>query len=280
MLPNVSEYYKPATMQEALRLLRRRGVPTVPLAGGTHLLTRRDPGVQALVDLSGLGLNYIRQGADNLEIGAMTTLQSLATSPVLTDVAGGLLATAAHCTATRTIRNMATIGGSVVSSGPATDIVVALLVLDASIRTATGKRFRLHDYLQNGRLQRQRHVFVEVQVPLTTVTWRSAFCRVARLPSDEAIVNVAVALRYENGLCQDVHLAAGGVGAVPVRLPVAEGLLLGTPLTQADIERAISLQQNTVEPLSDIHGSAEYRRAMLAVLLRRAVQQCVDGRQG
>jgi CO/xanthine dehydrogenase FAD-binding subunit len=116
-----------------------------------------------------------------------------------------------------------------------------------------------------------------VRLPLNTSGWCTASCRVARLPSDQAIVNVAVALRCEQGVCKDVRLAAGGVAMRPLRLGRAERLLRGTRLTDADLTKAIAVQQREIAPPSDTLGSGEYRSAMLGVLLRRAVRRCQDG---
>ena len=277
MLPNVTAYLKPTSVDDALRLLQRRKARAVLLAGGTELLTRRDSKVQTVIDLSGLQLDYIRQGKDSLEIGAMTTLQSLVESPLLADYAGGLLATAAHDTATRTIRNAATLGGSIMAGAAASDLVVALLALDAAIVSASGDSMSLEDALASGALHDQVKLMLEVRLPLKPASWCATSCRIARLPSDQAIVNVAVALRCEQGLCKDVRLAAGGVGDRPLRLSRAERLLRGTRLTDADLTKAITVQQREIAPPSDMLGSGEYRSAMLGVLLRRAVRRCQAG---
>jgi probable selenate reductase FAD-binding subunit len=277
MLPNVTAYHKPTSVEEALRLLQRRNGRAVLLAGGTEVLTRRDSGVQTVIDLSGLKLDYISPGKDSLEIGAMTTLQNLVESPLLAEYAGGLLVTAAHDTATRTVRNAATVGGSIVSSAAANDLVVALLALDATIVSASGDSMCLEDALSSGALRDKVKLLLGVRLPLNTSGWCTASCRVARLPSDQAIVNVAVALRCEQGVCKDVRLAAGGVAMRPLRLGRAERLLRGTRLTDADLTKAIAVQQREIAPPSDTLGSGAYRSAMLGVLLRRAVRRCQDG---
>lgn len=275
MQANVTAYHKPTTVDEALRLLQRRYGRAVALAGGTALLARRDARPQAVVDLSGLGLDYIRRSSDNVEIGAMTTLQSIVASPLLAGFAGGLLSTAAHATATRTVRNCATAGGSIVACGIANDLVVALLALDAAIVSASGDSMCLEDALANGGVSAHLKLLLEVRLPLTSSDWRPAFERIARLPSDQAIVNVAAVLRCDHGVCKDVRLAAGGIDKTPLRLTRAERLLRGSRLSEADITKAIGVQMKEVAPPSDILGSSEYRSEMLGVLLRRAMHQCM-----
>jgi len=275
MLANVTEYHKPTNVDEALRLLRRRSVRTVPLAGGTALLARRDTTIQAVVDLSALGLDYVRRQTNGIEIGAMTTLQALVTSPVLQSYAGGLLATAAHDTATRTIRNTATVGGSIMACGPSTDIVVALLALGAIVLPAQGDSRPLGDVLSGAHSPK---LITAVRLPLDMEGWASALCRVARLPSDQAIINVACVLHIEDGICRDIRLAAGGVASTPVRLDAAKHVLRGERLNDAGIQAAMLAAQEQVHPPTDVLGSSEYRRAMLGVLVRRAVEQCQSRR--
>ncbi len=272
MLPNLTAYHKPASIQEAVRLLRRRDRRAVPLAGGTALLAQRDPAIEAVVDLSGLGLDVIRPEATHIEIGAMTTLQTLATAPLLAGLAGGLLATAAHQTATRTIRNTATIGGSIMATGPSTDIVVALLALSAWVDLAEGGDMLLEDFLR--RRRRRGELLVGVRVPLTLASCPSGLQRVARLPTDQAVVNVAAVPMCDDGVCIGIRLAAGGVADKPIRLRAAERALLDTRLSEADVAAAIARQQKEIRPPSDILGSSAYRRAMLGVLLQRTIAQC------
>lgn len=279
MLDSATVYLKPTSVSDALRLLRRRGGRAMPLAGGTRLLSQADPHVQAVVDLSDLGLDYVRNGAEYLEIGAMATLQTLATSPLLSSYASGLLASAAHDSATRTIRNAATLGGAIATRAPADDLLVALLALDAAAISATGAVMPLPDLLARKRWSRTMRLLVEARAPLACAGWAGAICRVARLPSDGAIVNVAAVLRLESGVCQDIRLAAGGVAATPIRLPIAEEALRGSHLLDQDLERAGEAQQRAVRPPNDYMGSAEYRRAMLGVLLRRALQTCVQSEE-
>jgi carbon-monoxide dehydrogenase medium subunit len=273
MLPQQTEFYKPTTVREAVTLLRSRRVPAVPLAGGTSLLTGGLAGV-AFVDLSGLGLDYVHVRADGIRIGAMTTLQTVATAPALAGVGDGLLATAAHDSATRSVRNAATVGGSLFARGPSTDIVVALLALDAIAVTDAGATIAVEELLATSRLPRRGKLVTEVRIPSVPPGWGSALCRVARLPSDQAIVNVAALVHSEHGVCSDIRLAAGGVGRWPVRLHAAERALAGTRLADADIERAVSTQRKSLRPPNDVRGSAEYRRAMVGVLVRRAIRQC------
>jgi hypothetical protein len=94
MWSSLKEYHRPASIHSALRLLGRDQVHTAPLAGGTWLVARRDPSIQAVVDISGLDLAFIAKSTRRLRLGAMTTLQTLAEHPQIQEVAGGMLARA------------------------------------------------------------------------------------------------------------------------------------------------------------------------------------------
>src|SRR5579885_157568 len=99
MLLNVTEYYRPETVEDALRLLRRPGIKTAPLAGGTLLVGQRDDELQAVVDLRALGLNTISEQGNQIHVGAMVTLQALVDAPLAQEMAGGILAQAAKSSA-------------------------------------------------------------------------------------------------------------------------------------------------------------------------------------
>jgi CO/xanthine dehydrogenase FAD-binding subunit len=133
MLQKLVEYHWSEHIEDALLLLGRLDVKTVPLAGGTYLLGLNDDTIQAVVDLRDLDLAYISDDAKGLHLGAMTTLQTLADSPLLKEFASGLLAQSALVSASsRLIRNCATLGGTL-GAGPTSqaDLWTALVALDA-----------------------------------------------------------------------------------------------------------------------------------------------------
>src|SRR5690348_6392673 len=105
MLLNVTEYYRPETIAEAIRLLARPGDKTAPLAGGTSLTGQRDDALQAVVGLRALGQTSINEQDGQIHLGAMVTLQALVDSTLIGEVAGGILAQAATSSAARLIRN-------------------------------------------------------------------------------------------------------------------------------------------------------------------------------
>jgi CO/xanthine dehydrogenase FAD-binding subunit len=111
MLLNLLEYHWAEDIDDALLLLSRTDIKTVPLAGGTSVLGQTDETIQAVVDLRDLQLSYIKEDAQTIHIGAMTTLQNMADSLLLKNTVDGLLSRAAQASSfSRLLRNSATLG--------------------------------------------------------------------------------------------------------------------------------------------------------------------------
>ncbi|MDQ6644836.1 MAG: FAD binding domain-containing protein, partial [Chloroflexota bacterium] len=154
MLLNLLEYHWAEHIDDALMLLSRNDIKTVPLAGGTYLLAQKDDSIQAVVDLRDLELAYISEEARAIHIGAMTTLQHMVDSPLLKNVASGLLSHAALASSfSRLVRNSATLGGTL-GTGIASqaDLLTALAVLDAEVVLLSGSQTQVN--LSGGTFER------------------------------------------------------------------------------------------------------------------------------
>ncbi|MEW5721051.1 MAG: FAD binding domain-containing protein, partial [Chloroflexota bacterium] len=251
---------------------------TVALAGGTQLLAdkRRSfdsaQDVRAAVDLSALGLAYIRERDGMVVIGATTTLAAIAESPILRALANGVLAQAAHRSASSILRNQATIAGALIAE-PDGVLAVALLALDARVMMV-GKETRTvaaSEVLKELRELEGTALVTEIAVPLTNP--RASLQTVARTPSDKPIVCVVASARIESGIARVVRIALGGVGEVAMRASAAEQALEGQMLNDAVIENTARAASQDLSPCGDFRGSAEYRQAMAVVLTRRAVKE-------
>jgi CO/xanthine dehydrogenase FAD-binding subunit len=264
MLYNLKEVHRPAKMEEALDLLQRTDVRTLPLAGGTALVGRDDPDVEAVVDLAGLGLSFVERGGGVLRLGATVTLQTIVDD--LPDVGGGLLAECAHRMAGWHVRNAATLGGSLVGGGVHSPLSVALAALGAQLEiTGQGDPIPWPD-LPDGALDGQ--LITAVQIGLPTGALGAAYEQVARTDADQPIVCAA-------GVARDL-----GDGMISARTVV--GGLLADSLRSIDL--AVERQSpdfGPVDALSDglpddalVHdflGGPDYRRAVAPVLARRAL---------
>jgi CO/xanthine dehydrogenase FAD-binding subunit len=274
MLPNLRVYHRPTTLDEAIQLIRPPAV--VPLGGGTVLLPTRDPAVEEVVDLSGLGLTYIRAGEDGIRIGATTPLQHLLDSHRLADRTGGHIGPVLRLTASRNLRSQATVGGTVASGGPENPLLVFLLALDAGLTVyqPEASSVSLAAFLEGRDILLRRGVLIaEVFIPNPCAPYGLGFAPVGRTPRDRPIVCAAACVEVEGETCREVRLALGGVAERPLRARDAEEFLRGRPPTLENIQEAANRAAAPLNPPGDFRGSSEYRRAMAKVLARRALSQ-------
>jgi len=318
MLLNLLEYHWAEDLDEALILLARTDTKTVPLAGGTYLLGHEDEEIQAVVDLRDLELAYIEEdaratnGQTLVRIGAMTTLQTLADSSLLREIATGILAHAAKASASSPlIRNSATLGGTLATGAASqADLLTALAVFDAEVVLRSGSKTQLN--LAGGSLERpglalsgvtfkgkqERRVsllelngerrpnelIIEIAMPHPSAGCGGAFLRVGRTPGDVALLNAAAAVEVKDGIYQRVRLAMGGTNMEPVRLTAVERQLEGQPVNQEggntlDIKRLAGTLQTgmaSFQPPSDFRASSGYRRVVGMNLAFRALEEATN----
>ncbi len=249
-----THYYRPENLDEALHLLTK--AETFPLAGGTKLLAADVDG--AVVDLQAVGLNQLDWAGDSLRIGATITLADLASDLAEKDDGpAALLQQAIRYSGPNTYRNAATIGGMIASRLPDSELLAALLVLDAQLELAGAESMSLVDYLAVE--ERPSTLITAVTIPWTAGQGRSE--RVARTPADYPIVSITL-WRPKDG---SARLAATGLGERPFRLTNAEANL-------NDSEAAAAAAKAANQHPGDFRGDAAYRAEMAAVLTRRVLQ--------
>ena len=279
MFDHVEAYHRPRSIPEAVRLLRAGGGARV-VAGGTDVIVQADRGIRALVDITRLGLDYIRKNNGGWTIGSTTTMASIVDSPELRKLAGGILGAAAATCGSVQLRNMATVGGNLANASPAADLATPLLALDATVVVA-GERARrkipLEDFFDGPRETKLGgRLLIEVQIPLTPrgrTGW--SFQKLGRTEVDIALVNVAAALQLDpRGRVKWARLALGAVAPTPIRARAAEAAITGHPLDAGLIDEAAAEAARATQPISDIRASADYRREMARVLTARALREC------
>jgi aerobic carbon-monoxide dehydrogenase medium subunit len=285
--PAPFRYFAPQTLDEALSLLAEHGYDVKPLAGGQSLVPAMNfrlaqPAV--LVDLNRIAeLAFVRAGDDGgLRIGAMTRQRTLERDPLVATRAPLVHAAMPHI-AHGQIRNRGTIGGSLAHADPAAELPAVALALDA--------RFRLHSqrgerWVSAGEFfislfttaLEPDELLVEVALPplLPRTGW--AIQEVARRHGDYALVGVAAALTLdEAGRCRQVRITLLSVGDGPVAAHKAATLLVGEPPTPALLTTvAETVARDEIDPASDIHASAAYRRHLTKVLTRKALTTAVE----
>ncbi len=257
------QYHRPQTLNNALKLLFSGDGVALPLAGGTRLVPEQRHKADALVDLQALGLNAIVPGDDFLTLGAMVKLQTLVTANSVPPV----LAAAAKNEAPINRRNMATVGGTIVTAAASSEALTALLAFDTQLLcfTPTESSLSLADYLTEA-----ESVGLITQLRLDT-RGQSASARLARTPADAPIVAATVRLVMQGQICRQAFIALAGASPRPIRLPEAEAALSGQSLTPKTPDALAQLVSQSVSPVSDYRGSSAYRRQMAGVIVRRAV---------
>lgn len=280
MIPAAFEYFLPASVPEALALARRYGSDAKFLSGGHSLLPvmkMRLAAPKAVIDLSGIpGMDQISTTGDTLRIGAMTTHHQIETSEVIRRSCP-LLSQVAVEIGDPQVRNRGTIGGSIAHCDPAADYPAALLALDAEleIQNAGGsRRVAVADFFVDlfTSALGEGELLVAVHAPVLKAGVGTAYQKLRQQASGFATAGVAAVLeRNPGGECSRIAVAITGVGPKPFRASDLEKALLGKNLNERTISKACRGVGSGVEALSDMHASAEYRKAMADVFAKRAI---------
>lgn len=276
MWSSLVEYYRPATIDAALRLLSRRSPRTVPLAGGTWLVGQHNPQIEAVADLSALNLAYIRQSARRIRLGAMMTLQALIDSPYIHNIAGGFLSEAVQRSAPRAIRNVATLGGTIVVGNPSSQLCLALLALDAQvvIRTPVVRVVPLTEFFANQTAcLPSAGILTEVIIPVQPARIGTAFAQVSRSPRDQPIVSAAAWVRRVGHVCRQARLALGGIAPKPVRLPEIEAMISYQRIDPELYAQLAATLRGMIHMTPDGKSSVEYRQEMVGIVVIRVLQK-------
>ncbi|MFZ3213961.1 MAG: xanthine dehydrogenase family protein subunit M [Terriglobales bacterium] len=284
MLQNTFEYVKPNSLGEVLRVLDElRGKKAHVLAGGTDLIPRlRDRSKQAeyVIDLAGAGLNQLVFEKDQVRIGALVTFATLCQHPEVRKKVPAIAQAAVKVGAVQT-RTLATIGGNLCEGVPSNDSAPALLVLDAKFRLQAKGAERLvaaEQFFVGPRrtLLVPGEILTEIIVPLQN-DFKATFLRFGRRRAMSlSVVSAAagVAVR-DNREIATARIALGAVAPIPLRAHQAEQVLSGRKITPEALAEAADVAATEISPISDMRGSAEFRRSISAVLVRRALENAL-----
>lgn len=273
------DYSTPSTIQQASALLSQEGAK--PIAGGTDLLIHMRAGIVSprhLVDLTELGLSYVRLEDGLVKIGAMTTFELLLESDVVNRYLVCLAESAVEIGAVQT-RNMATIGGNLCSAVPSADSAPPLLVLDARVKIVGRNAERvlpLADFFLGPKKNALNagELVLEIQVPLSPPRTGTHFLKLGRRQAMTlAVVNAAalLSIRSDGRSIEDARIALGAVAPIPMRARQAEEMLRGCQVSDSLIDRAATVAADETAPISDMRATAVYRREASRVLVKRAL---------
>ena len=281
MKPPVFEYHAPALVDEAIALLTRYGGDGKILAGGQSLmplLNFRLSRPAAIVDLNGISsLAYVREDNGVIHFGAMTRQRTIEFSDVVRRRLP-LLTEATALVGHLPIRTRGTIGGSIAHADPSAEYPAVLAALDGTVvvRGPRGERTLRPTELFQSYLTTSlgpEEILVEVRLPAMAAGAGFAFEEFSRRHGDFAIVGVAAMLVGDEQRCTTARLATAGAGPTPLRLRSAEEILERDGLSDTAIDTAAARAAELVDPDSDIHASAAYRRNLTRVLTGRALRR-------
>src|SRR3984957_6488223 len=274
------EYACPTTLSDAVALLASHDGEAKPLAGGQSLvpmLAFRVASPSLLVDLRKLAeLRQIKIADDGVTLGAMARWRD-----ILDDVrlrkAHPLLVAAVEHVAHYQIRNRGTVGGSIAHADPAAEmpgIVVTCEAKIAVVRKSGARVIDAENFFQGPLMTALKpdEIITEIRLPAWPAKRRFGFQEFARRRGDFALAAALLFYDDDGGKARNAHVGAIGVADTPVRLPAVEQVLNGSAIDEATIAKAEAAASASVDPHDDIHASGAYRKALVGVMVERALR--------
>jgi xanthine dehydrogenase FAD-binding subunit len=274
-----NEYHLCKEIEESLHLLHRYNGEARVIAGGTDLILEIETGryqLPALIDITRISdLQGITKRGERIFIGAAATFEQVIHSDLIRLHAPHLV-TAAQSIAGRQIRNTATVIGNIVNASPAADSAPVLYTLDAHVHfiddREVAREIPIYQFITGVKktLLPRCGLVTAISFPVSTNGWHTGFRKLGlRWSMAISVVNVALALREDDGIIRDARVAFGAVAPTPVRSTPAEQVLIGMPLKDAGSSNAPRLARSSVSPIDDFRSSAKYRLQMVENLLRQ-----------
>lgn len=280
------DYHKPKSLNQALKL--KNIIPdSLYISGGTDLIVRikkKELNPSALIslrsipDLSGIENDKI------FRIGAMTTISDLLRNVELHKKYPVLIQAAKELGSIQ-IRNVATIGGNLGNGSPAADMAPPLLVLEAKLRLQNAQKSRdlpvEKFFLGPGATALSpEEILIDIRIDSPEPHTKTIFLKKGRTRMDLGVASVAALIKTEGKRCLKARIAAGSVAPTPMRLSEVESLLEGSSLTKKLIAEAKQLASRSVSPITDVRSSAAYRRHLVGVLVKRALEMLLEMESG
>ena len=285
MIPAAFDYVAPATVREALAVLRERAGDARLLAGGQSLIPMmrlRLVNPALVVDLRRVGgLKFASQRDGVLTIGSMITYRQLERSRVVRSFFPLLIEVASQV-ADLQVRNRGTIGGAIAHADPSADLPALMVAADARILTRGGGRGRsipatrfFVDAVTTA--LRETEIITRIVVPVPPARTGGSYQKLANRASHFAIVGVAALVTLDAaGVCSHVRIGITGAGPAASRAQAAESYLAGRAPTEAALEAAAARAGDGIDFTDDLHGSAAYREHLTRRLAFRALSAAVE----
>jgi aerobic carbon-monoxide dehydrogenase medium subunit len=273
------EYYKPGTITEALSVQSKT---SIYIAGGTDLGVLLFDSIvepEGLIDITGVQeLCGIQSTSEEIIIGACTGIDEIA---VNTDIPV-CLATGASSIGSPQIRNMATIGGNICNASPCGDTLTPLIVLDANfvISGLEGEKvLKGTDFFLGPKktILSDKEILKEIRFSTKNLKGQSGFRMIGKR-NGQAIsqVNTAVWIDIQNGIINEIRIAAGAVAPVPLRLVGTEQAVTGLEFNLDTLRILKSTAENEIMPISDVRATDDYRRMLVGSMLEEMLGELID----
>ena len=283
MLPSRFEYHRPDSLEEALQLLAEHGDEAKVLAGGQSLIPVMKLRLAApahLIDIGRLGMDSIAESDGRLTIGALARHRDLERSDLLKS-RYPVMAAAAPLISDPIVRNLGTIGGSLCHADPAGDWGSVMLALQASVvvRSGGGEReLPITEFLEDTftTALEPEEILTEVRVPQPSGSSGGTYLKMERKVGDFATVAAAVHLSLSDGTIERAGIGLTAVGSKNLQATDAEASLAGAEPTEAAFAEAGRLAAEASSPVTDVRGSAEYKRHIVDVYVRRGLATALE----
>jgi len=280
------EYFAPKTVKEAVSLLSQYKDAKI-IAGGQSLLVvlkQRLFTPEYLIDIKGISaLDYINyEEGSGLRIGALTPHRAIEKSPVIRKYFP-VLSEMESNVATIQTRNWGTIGGNLCHGDPAGDPAPVFTALNAKLKLVSlgGERIISVEEFSKDYLEvalEPGEILAEIQVPTPPPRTGTGYEKLMVMKGDMGIIGAAVSITLSegDGVCKDARIVLGSAASVPLRVKEAEKVLIGKTINEGLLTKAGEIASREADPPSDVHGSAEYRREMVKVFVRRVARIALE----
>ena len=279
MKPGPFDYIAATSVDMAAAALADGGDDAKIIAGGQSLvplLNFRLLRPSILIDINRIeSLAFISETATDIRVGALTRQYQLETSPVIARHLPVLSCAMTHV-AHLAIRNRGTIGGSLAHGDPAAELPMMALLLDAELHIGSVSAARItaaRDFFLDALTVdlNAGEIVTEIALPKLPPQTGWGFAEVSRRRGDFALAAAAATLAVAAGAIVEARIALSGIGRTAVRAATAESLLVGHALEPPLVSQAIEAVRAAIEPDTDLHASADYRRHLASVLTGRAL---------
>ena len=280
------EYHKPVTVEETTRLLSE--LDNVKLmAGGTDLIPKMKQRIiepDHIISIKNIPeLTGIKKDNDTIFIGAATTLREIERSKLIQENLP-LLYDCIRSIGSIQIRNMGTLGGNVCNASPAADGALGLVTMDTKVIISgpqETRQIKAHEFFKAPGLTllKKDEIVKGFKIKIPSKDTSYCFISIGRTSLDISTISIGVALKTKNNEVIDINIALGSVAPTPLRLYEVEEWLLGKTITPEVIKEASRRVSNSIKPITDIRGTAEYRYAAAEGIAREAITRAWKGKE-